>query len=123
MALETWLKSEVEYGGELVRCAVAGARTAGEPVGAVLARSARASWPWLTVGASIGLLASCLGNRRKSRAGAAVCGVLLGAAVGFSANVAFSTRQLAEDSVRGAMRNINGVRDAHWLAKHPIDYA
>ncbi len=123
MALATWLKSEVGYGEQLVRSAVEGARAGSgnnaEPLRSVLVRSARASWPWLMVGASIGLLASRLGNRR-SKAGAAVCGVLLGAAVGFGANMA---RQLTEDTVRGAMKNVNSVRDAHWLATHPIDYA
>lgn len=48
---------------------------------------------------------------------------ILGAVIGFGTNVALSTRPLTGEIVHGAVRNINTVRDAHWLARHPIDYA
>lgn len=128
MELQTWLKSEVEYGEELVQSAIAGARSAGEKVlaaeclGTVLGRSTWTSLPWATVGASIGVLASSWGSKRHSPRRAVLFG-LLGAALGFGATVAVSTRHLTEETVRGAVRNVNTVRDAHWLAKNTIDYA
>jgi hypothetical protein len=126
MEIETWLKSEVGYGEELIRAAVTGARSAQEKAfaeePAVLRCSARGSLPWAVIGASMGLVALYWGSRRKSAQSAAAF-ALLGAVVGFSTNMAFSTRQLTGKTVRGAMKNINTVRDAHWLAKNPIDYA
>jgi hypothetical protein len=47
----------------------------------------------------------------------------LGAIIGLGTNMALSTRELTSEIVHEAVRNINTVRDAHWLAKHPIDYA
>ncbi len=129
MKLQTWLKSEVGYGEELVRSAIAGGRSAGEkalaaqPLHSVLGNSARTSLPWVTMGASLGLLASCFGHRRMSRRTAAVVGLLLGGMIGFGANVAVANRQLTEETVRGALKNVNAIRDAHWLAHNPIDYA
>jgi hypothetical protein len=125
---EPWLKSELEYGRDLIHSAVEGARSAGEhalatkPVGAVLARSARASLPWAAIGASVGLLAVYPARRHESIRNGLLFG-LLGAVIGFGTNVALSTRPLTGEIVHAAVRNINTVRDAHWLAKHPIDYA
>jgi hypothetical protein len=128
MRHEPCLKSQLEYGRDLIHCAVEGARSvrnhalATESVGTVLARSARASLPWAAIGASVGLLAVSSAARHKSIRNQVLFG-LLGALVGFGTNVAFSTRQLTGGIVHGAVRNINTARDAHWLAKHPIDYA
>jgi len=126
MRHEAWLKSELEYGHDLVHSALQGARSAGEhalttaPVGAVLARSARASLPWAAIGASAGLLYSA--RKHEPIRNRALFGIL-GAVIGFGTNVALSTRPLTTEIVHGAVRNINTVRDAHWLARHPIDYA
>jgi hypothetical protein len=126
MRHEPWLKSELEYGHDLIHSAVQGARLAREhafandPVGTVLARSARASLPSAAIGASVGLLYSA--EKHESTRNQLLLGVL-GAVVGFGTNVALSTRQLTGEIVHGAVQNINTVRDAHWLAKHPIDYA
>ena len=126
MRHEAWLKSEVEYGHDLVHSALQGARSAGdhalatEPVGSFLARSARASLPWAAIGASVALLYSA--RKHESIRNQVLFGIL-GGIVGFGANVTLSTRPLAGEMVHGAVRNINTVRDAHWLAKHPIDYA
>ena len=128
MRREPWLKSQLEYGHDLIHSAVEGARSAGEhalatePLGAVLARSARASLPWAAIGASVGLLAVYPARKHESIRNGLLLGVL-GAVIGFGTNVAFSTRPLTGEIVHGAVRNINAVRDAHWLAKHPIDYA
>jgi len=48
---------------------------------------------------------------------------LLGAAIGFSTGMAWGTRRLTGDMARGAKKNIDTARDAHWLEKNPIDYA
>jgi len=126
MRHKPWLKSQLEYGHDLMHSAVEGARSAGEhalateSVGTVLARSARASLPWAAIGASVGLLYSA--RKHESIRNQVLCGVL-GGIIGFGTNVALSTRPLTSEMVHGAVRNINTVRDAHWLARHPIDYA
>ncbi len=126
MRHEPWLKSELEYGHDLIHSAVRGARSAGdhalqtEPVATFLGRSARASLPWAVIGASVGLLYSA--RKHESIRNQILLGVL-GGVVGFGTNVALSTRELTGEIVHGAVRNIKTLRDAHWLAKHPIDYA
>ena len=130
MTHEPWLKSRLHYGHDLIHSAVEGARSAGEhmlatePVGTVLARSARASLPWAAIGASVGLLAVCSARKHESIRNGVLFGVL-GAVIGFGfvTNVPRSAWQLTGEIVHGAERNINTVRDAHWLANHPIDYA
>ena len=128
MRHEPWLKSQLEYGHDLIHSAMEGARSAEEharttqPVGVLLTRSARASLPWAAIGAYVGLLAVGSAARHKSIRNQVLFG-FLGALIGCGTNVAFSTRQLTGEMVHGAVRNINTARDAHWLAKHPIDYA
>jgi len=123
---EPWLKSRLHYGHDLIHSAVEGARSAGEhaqtnlPVGTVLVRSARASLPWAVIGASVALLYS---RRRQQSTRKQVLFGVLGAVAGLGTNVALSTRQLTGKMVHGAVQNISTVRDAHWLTKHPIDYA
>lgn len=127
MKRQPWMKSQLDYGHELIHCVVEGARSArshalaDEPVRAALARSARASLPWAAMGASVILLALCSPKGSKFTARRAVLGVI-GGVIGFSTGIAYSTRQVTREMVHGA-RNINSVRDLHWLAKHPIDYA
>jgi hypothetical protein len=48
---------------------------------------------------------------------------LLGSAIGFCAGVVWENRRLAASVARGALRNIDRVRDEYWLDRHPIDYA
>jgi hypothetical protein len=48
---------------------------------------------------------------------------LLGGAVGFGAGIVWENRNLVASAARGALRNIDKVRDEHWLEKNPIDYA
>jgi hypothetical protein len=128
MRHEPWLKSELEYGRDLIYSAVEGARSAREhalateSVGTMLARSARASLPWAAIGASMGLVAVYSARKHESIRDQVLFGIL-GAVIGLGTNVALSTRQLTGEIVHGAVQNIKTVRDAHWLAKHPIDYA
>ncbi|HVP52353.1 MAG TPA: hypothetical protein VMT05_09605 [Terriglobales bacterium] len=128
MRHEPWLKSQLQYGRDLIHSAVEGARSAEEharttePVRVLLTRSARASLPWAAIGASLGLLAVYSAGKQKSIRNQLLFG-LAGAALGFGAKAALGTRRLTGEMVDGAVRSVSSVRDAHWLAKHPIDYA
>ena len=127
MKLQDWVKSELEYSQDLVHSAVEGARfgcrRAGvvEPARSLFADAARNSLPLAAIGACVIPLAARLTRGRKRR-NEALLG-LLGAAIGFGAGIAFTTRPLMEEMAHEAVHNINGVREAHWLEQHPIDYA
>jgi|GEM_PF-458589 uncharacterized membrane protein YeaQ/YmgE (transglycosylase-associated protein family) len=129
MKIGDWLKSEVEYGRDLAGSGWEGARTAcgsllgGEPVRQILGRSARASWAPTVIGAGVGALAALLIQRRnKPKTAAAVALGVVGGVVGFTAGVAWETRELSSGIAKGAMRNIGSTRDSHWLGKHPINF-
>jgi len=47
----------------------------------------------------------------------------LGGAIGFGAGLLWESRLLTASVACGALRNIDRVRDEHWLERHPIDYA
>jgi len=70
------------------------------------------------LGAGIGALSAYLRKDRRTMSRSASAG-LIGAVVGFSAAAAWVSR----GSARAALRNVNTVRDAHWLEKNPIAYA
>ena len=128
MSLKTWLNSELQYGKQLVRSAKVGGVTARdkalapEPAGLAFVRFARCSIPWAAMGATVGILASCPAVKRNSARRITAFGAL-GGLIGLGANMALSTRYITQETVRGAIRNTNTVRDAHWLARNPIDYA
>jgi hypothetical protein len=123
-----WFKSEVEYGRDLAGSGWLGARTAWdtvvqtEPVSKLFSRSVRASWAPTVMGASVGALCALLVQRRKHSAPAAVALGVVGGVVGFTACVAWETRQISSEVARGAMRQMNSTRDSHWLGKHPINF-
>ncbi len=70
------------------------------------------------LGAGLGALSAFLRKDRRSMSGFASAG-LIGSMLGVSAAAAWASRS----SARAALRNINTVRDEHWLAKNPIAYA
>ncbi len=123
-----WLKSEVEYGRDLADSGLQGARTArdsmlqGEHVGTVLSRSARDSWAPSVMGAGVGALCALIAQRRKPNTAVVIALSFVGSFVGFTAGVAWETRQLSSGIARGAMRSIGSTRDSHWLGKHPINF-
>jgi hypothetical protein len=127
MGLITWSKSEVVYGRKVLNSGLDGARSgreaflSGRPT-SFLNESVRNAWNPGAIGAGIGVLGSCSGRRRRSIGRALTFG-LLGGAVGFGASVVWQNRRLVASAARGAFRNINKVRDEHWLEKNPIDYA
>jgi hypothetical protein len=47
---------------------------------------------------------------------------VVGGFVGFTAGVAWRTRQISSEVARGALRGIGSTRDSHWLGKHPINF-
>jgi uncharacterized membrane protein YeaQ/YmgE (transglycosylase-associated protein family) len=124
MKIGDWLKSEVEYGRDLADSGWQGARSAllDKPVGEILSHSVRASWAPTVMGAGIGALCGLIAQRRKPKTSVVVAMGVVGSFVGFSAGVAWETRQLSSGIARGAMRNIGSTRDSHWLGKHPINF-
>jgi hypothetical protein len=128
MNLDSFLKSGVEYGGDLIRSALEGARGAeeeileGESLPSLLLRSARASLAPGATAVSLGVLTGYWMGRRRSVPSAVAFG-LAGAVIGFAGGMAWSTRHMTGGMARGAIRKIIATRDAHWLANHPVDYA
>ncbi len=128
MGLRTWSRSEVEYGRKVLNSGLEGARSgreaflSGRPLTPVLGESVRNAWKPAAITAGIGVLGSCSGSRQKS-IGRVLAFGLLGGAVGFGAGVVWQNRRLVASATRGALQNIDKVRDEHWLEKNPIDYA
>ena len=128
MGLRTWSRSEVEYGRKVLNSGLEGARSgreaflSGRPLTPFLSESVRNAWKPAAIGAGIGVLGSCSGSWRKSIGRVLTFG-LLGGAVGFGAGLVWQNRRLVASATRGALRNIDKVRDEHWLEKNPIDYA
>lgn len=122
-----WLESNIDYGRHLVSSGVEGARARlktpdGVPIAAVLTDSIRHSWRPAVIGAYVCALGASLGHRRKPNYGAVLGAGLLGAAIGLTTGMAWGTRHLTGDMARGAKKNIDTTRDAHWLEKNPIPY-
>ncbi len=74
------------------------------------------------IGAALGVLTLRLARKGRSGRGALVGG-LVGAAIGFGGGFGFSLREVTAMIAQGAAKNLGVVRDAHWLEKHPINYA
>jgi len=127
MNFSQWTKSSTDYGRKLLNSGLEGARSgeeeflSGNPISPLLNESARHSVTAAALGASIGLLGGLCTNR-KCASRAIACGVF-GAAVGFGAGVLWEGRRFGASVISGALKNIEKVRDEHWLEKHPIDYA
>jgi len=128
MSRDRFLKSGVEYSGDLIRSALEGARSAGEELLAgrsllsLMMGSARASLAPSATAVSLGVLTGYWMGRRKSVSNAVAFG-LAGAVVGFAGGMVWSTRHMTGGMARGAIKKMGATRDAHWLAHHPVDYA
>jgi len=128
MNLDAWLKSGIEYGWDLLRSALEGARSGEEHLREgsrreLLRRSAVSSLVPTAAAASLGLAAGYLLSRGKSGHRATAAFGLAGGLIGFAGGMAWSTRRVTGDMARGARKKIDATRDARWLAKHPVDYA
>jgi len=118
----------LRYGRTLVKSGVSGMRSGreshlnGRPLSEVLTQSARASLSLATIGACVGLL-RCYVSGRRGRVPRTVAWSAIGSAIGFCAGFAWKTRELTASMGRGSLKQMGVVRDAHWLERHPIDYA
>jgi len=128
MNFSDWLKAEVEYGRDLAGSGWRGARDAAdsmlqdEAAGELLGRSVRSSWAPTAIGAGVGTVCALIAGGRKPRAAAIAAMGVVGGVVGFTAGVAWETRQLSGGIARGAMHRIRKTRDSHWLDRHPINF-
>jgi hypothetical protein len=128
MDLRKWSKSEVEYGRRILNSGRQGARSGeeeflhGRPLSPVLGEAARMALKPAAVGACLGMLSSVSKNRQRS-VGRILAFGLLGGAIGFVTGLTWMNRRLTASAASGALRNINKVRDEHWVEKHPIAYA
>jgi hypothetical protein len=114
------LASEARHFGNLVHAGVDGVNHAREaqdtpPV------SFNLVWVSTALGAAAGMW---MASRRKSNSeyGVALAG-FIGCAVGLGCGFAWASRGVTGALARGAMREIDTVRDARWLERNPIDYA
>jgi len=73
-------------------------------------------------GACVGLLRPYLTHRRN-RLPKALAGGALGSALGLCAGLAWKTRAVTSGVVHSARKEVDRVRDEHWLEMNPIDYA
>jgi len=128
MDLREWSRSNADYGEKLVTSGIEGARSGGEAflngeaLTPFLSESLRSALRPAALGACIGALGSFPTSGQKSLARVLAFG-LLGGVIGFGASVVWKSRHLVASAAGGAARRIGIVRDEHWLAKHPIDYA
>ena len=128
MNLRRWSEATARYGRRLVESGLAGARCGreeflhGSPVATFLNESVRHALAPAMIGACLGALGSSptIFHRRRERV--LVAG-LLGGIVGMGVGFAWQSRRLTESVASGAWKNLNKVRDEHWLERHPIDYA
>jgi hypothetical protein len=111
------LKSDITYARYLIGAVLEGLNET--PKAAVLTS---AVWQPMAIGAAIGLLSASL-NRGNKPAYRVAMGGLLGTAVGFSAGVAWTSRDFTGAVARSTIQKVNTVRDARWLEKNPIAYA
>jgi hypothetical protein len=128
MDLYKWSKSNADYGLRLLDSGIEGARSGqeaflnGKSLRPFLSESARRALMPAALGACIGVLGSYPRYRQKSITRALTFG-LLGGAVCLGLGLVWESRRLTASAAGNALRNIDKVRDEHWLTKHPIDYA
>src|SRR5512147_1735520 len=126
MTLHQWSNSSLHYGRKLLDSGLEGARSAeheflhGSRLTPYLNRSVRIALGPAALGACLGFIGSHPHTRQRSAVRAMAFGVL-GGVIGFGAGVAWETRRLAASVAHGAMKNMERVRDEHWLEQHPID--
>jgi hypothetical protein len=73
-------------------------------------------------GASVGLLGSCLMQKRGRTTNVWMYGAV-GTAIGLFAGVSWKSRKIASSLAHSAIKEMSKTRDEHWLEAHPIDYA
>jgi hypothetical protein len=120
------LSSTISYSRQLVGSGIEGASTAvhralrDESARDMLRRAVRSS---CRAGVATACLAIAVSAVRKRSAGTALVNGLAGGAIVFSAWMIWSSHDVTAAAGRGAVAGVNAARDAHWLQRHPIDYA
>jgi hypothetical protein len=121
------VKSEIAYSRKLLEAGwdAAVAVRDGAPnqtLAPELLGAARSACLPAAIGAALGVLTLRLARQGKSRRSALVGG-LVGAAIGFGGGFGFSLREVTALIAQGTAKNLEVVRDAHWIEKHPVNYA
>ena len=118
------LKSDIIYIGYLTRAVLEGITSAPEVTAcrAFTPVLTAAVWTPMAIGAAIGVWSARLSRKNRPAYWVAVGG-LLGSALGFSASIAWTSRDFTGAVARSTIQKVNSVRDARWLEKNPIDYA
>ena len=119
MPLPRPLESELSYARKIAGAGWESVVTARQET-SVFPASTKAIWIAVAVGAGVGMLSRA---GKRSTASTVAIGALIGSVVGFGAGIAWESRQFTGAVARNAKREIGAVRDAHWLERHPIDYA
>ncbi len=127
MWLPNWIASNVQYGRDLANSGLEGAGRGreeflqGQPLAPFLGKAAARALKHAATGVCLGVLVGSMS--RKPRLSRALAWGTLGGAIGFGAALSWRTHSLAASMGRGALKNVNRVRDQRWLEKNPIDYA
>jgi hypothetical protein len=118
------MRSSLAYARQLSGAALDGVESAGREIHAgVFKLPIRpAVWAPAAVCGAIGIVGGKMtGNRKQSSRMA--WGGLVGTALGLGAGLVLASAPLLRPVARTTARRIEAIRDARWLATHPIDYA
>jgi len=122
------MTNTVAYGRRLANAGLTGIRTGQQTASpdqsfsALLVDSLRDSLMLAAVGACVGLLRPYV-TRRRNRLPRALAGGAVGSALGLCAGFVWKTRAATSGLVHSARKEMDRVRDEHWLEMNPIDYA
>ena len=126
MGILDLVRSELGYAKDLVDAGLAACdsvhRQSANMALPTLSGLANDAWMPAAVGASVGALTMLLSTRKRSTGSAVLFGVI-GGVVGFGSALAWGSRGWTEAVARSAAEKVHVVRDAHWLERHPINYA
>ncbi len=128
MKLGAWLEDNYKNTLELVESGYEGAKAArnrvlhDEPITSAVARGARNSWKAAAIGACVGTVGAFFSGEKKS-ARRVLLGGLAGGCIGLGGSMVWGSRGVVGAMASEARRKVSNVRDAHWLQRHPIDYA
>ena len=122
------MTNKVAYGRKLANAGLTGIRTGQQTASpdqsfsALLVDSLRDSLMLAAVGACVGLLRPYV-TRRHHHLPRALAGGAVGSALGLCAGFAWKTRAATSGLVHSARKEMDRVRDEHWLEMNPITYA
>ena len=128
MVSSNWSRSEFEYGRRMLNSGLEGARSGeeaflnGRSLTPFLGDAVRKALKPAGVGAVVGMLSGYRGDGHGSMGRILGLG-FLGSLIGLASGFAWESRDLTASIAGNALKNIDRVRDEHWLEKHPIDYA